>query len=340
MVERAGRWFLHSGIQSEGGGVARYYRSDLGVYARVSTEITGYAVSFLLLLFERTGESVYRERALRAARFLTRTAYERKLGLFPFEHASNGDGPCGLAYFFDTGIIVRGLLKAWRATREAEFLDVAVAAGRTMMGSFCRDGVIHPVLSLPGREPLPFEPRWSRSPGCYQLKAAMAFEELFAETGEREFREAYDGAVDLALLDEARFLPGESDSAKVMDRLHAYLYFLEGLLPGMDREGNRAVLRAGVSRVAGYLGEIGPTFARSDVYAQLLRVRVLSEGAGGGEWEQLAGFQLQSEDGRVDGGFSFGRKDGVAMPYVNPVSTVFAVQALVLQQDTPAHDLI
>ena len=70
MLCRAGRWFLRSGIQEASGGVARYYRSDVGKNARISTEITGYAVSTLLYLAERTGDDSYTEAAVRAARFL------------------------------------------------------------------------------------------------------------------------------------------------------------------------------------------------------------------------------------------------------------------------------
>src|SRR5260370_14093638 len=87
----AGAWFLPSGIQESSGGVARYYRSDLGQNARVSTEITGYAVSALLYLNQRTGRAEYLEAALRAARFLTRIAWDGRLGTFPFEPSSNSD---------------------------------------------------------------------------------------------------------------------------------------------------------------------------------------------------------------------------------------------------------
>jgi len=68
MLHRSGGWFLQSGIQEPGGGVARYYRADLGKNARVSTEITGYVVSALLYLAERTGDSSYTQAAVRAAR--------------------------------------------------------------------------------------------------------------------------------------------------------------------------------------------------------------------------------------------------------------------------------
>src|SRR5207253_10978473 len=100
MLERAGAWFLHSGIQEANGGVARYYRSDLGKNARVSTEITGYAVSTLLYLAERTGNGNCTDAAIRAARFLTDTAWSSTLCTFPFEHSANCEQPKPLAYFF------------------------------------------------------------------------------------------------------------------------------------------------------------------------------------------------------------------------------------------------
>ena len=235
LIDAAGRWFLHSGIQEPSGGVARYYRSDFGKNATVSTEITGYAVSAFLFLHERTGQAEYLDAAARAARFLTRVAWDPALRTFPFEHAVNGDRPGALAYFFDCGIIVRGLLGAWRATNDAEFRDAAVAAGRAMLGDFCAREAIHPILSLPDKRALPYAARWSGSPGCYQLKSAMAWFDLFETTGEEEFLHAYECSLQAALATDREFLPGDANCEKVMDRLHAYAYFLEGLLPVLDR---------------------------------------------------------------------------------------------------------
>ncbi|HXA66080.1 MAG TPA: hypothetical protein VNV82_13055 [Bryobacteraceae bacterium] len=348
LLEAAGRWFLRSGIQEPGGGVARYYRSDLGKNAPVSTEITGYAVRALLFLHERTGLAEYQDAALRAARFLTRTAWDRKLETFPFEHSSNGDRSRALAYFFDCGIIVRGLLAAWHASEEPEFRDTAIAAGRAMMHDFQQGGAIHPILALPAKQPLAHEARWSASPGCYQLKSAMAWQELFEATGEMEFFRAYESAVAAALASEYDFLPGETNREKVMDRLHAYAYFLEGLSPMLHRSDCAHAFREGIGRVAAYLGEIAPLFARSDVYAQLLRARLLGEALGvipldhaaaAQEADQAAAFQLSAEDPRVVGGFLFGRKCGEAMPFVNPVSTAFCVQALAWWDDRKNNTL-
>jgi hypothetical protein len=42
---------------------------------------------------------------------------------------------------------------------------------------------------------------------------------------------------------------------------------------------------------------------------------------------------LESEDARIGGGFGFGRKGDEQLPYVNPVSTAFCMQALTLWDD-------
>lgn len=326
MLGRAGAWFLNSGIQEENGGVARYYRSDLGKSARVSTEITGYAVSFFVYLFQRTANPAFQEAALRSARFLTRSAWDPALEIFPFEQTSER-----LAYFFDSGIIVRGLLAIWHLTGEREFRDVAVRAGTAMIANFVGPEDIHPILTLPQAKPIARASSWSRFPGCYQLKSAMAWHDLFEETGRPEFRRAYESALAQALENAPCFLPGDADREKVMDRLHAYAYFLEGLLPYVHRTDCAAAICNGIPRLAAFLSEIAPAFARSDVYAQLLRIRLiagwfgmvpLDSAVAAQEAKQAARFQLES------GGFGFGTKQGAMMPFVNPVSTAFCAQAL------------
>ncbi len=154
---------------------------------------------------------------------------------FPSSIPSNGDRSRALAYFFDCGIIVRGLLAAWRASKEPEFRDTAIAAGRAMMTDFQRAARSIRSSLCRRNSRLAYEPRWSASPGCYQLKSAMAWQELFEATGEMEFFRAYESAVAAALASECDFLPGETNREKVMDRLHAYAYFLEGLLPMLHR---------------------------------------------------------------------------------------------------------
>jgi hypothetical protein len=316
--------------------VARYYRTDSQSNQPVSTEITGYAVSALAYLHAFTGDARFLERASQAARFLTGAAWDAASATMPFELERAAP-----TYFFDCGIVVRGLLSAWRATGESEFLDTAASLGEAMARDFVSaGGDIHPVLSLPAKSPVERDPtRWSRSPGCYQLKSAMAWFDLAEATGRVEFRACYDRALERALRQGDEFLPGHPDPLKVMDRLHAFCYFLEGLLPRATDPACVRALADGIGRTAGLLREIAPRFERSDVYAQLLRVRLHAGYAGAvpldraaAEWEaaRLAEFQATSGDPHVDGGFYFGRRQGEWLPFVNPVSTAFAQQALAL----------
>jgi hypothetical protein len=335
-LSRAGEWFLVSGIQESNGGVARYYSVDTGRNHAVSTEITGYAVSAFVFLHSLTGEQQYLDRAVMAARFLTGIARNGGGGAMPFEI----DPPC-LTYFFDCGMVVRGLLAAWRASGEEEFLDVAASLGRDMARDFAApDGGFHPILSLPEKRPAGRDAaRWSRSPGCYQLKAAMAWWDLSEATGEAHFCEAYHRTLDDSLKTWAEFLPGHPDRLKVVDRLHAFLYFLEGLLPRAGEPRAAAALSEGIGRVACYVREMAPAFERCDVYAQLLRIRLHADWCGAApldgeaaalEAAAIATFQETAGNSRIGGGFRFGRLFGAALPHVSPVATAFALQALAL----------
>jgi hypothetical protein len=127
-----------------------------------------------------------------------------------------------------------------------------------------------------------------------------------------------------------------------MDRLHAYCYFLEAMLACADDSRCAARLAAGIEKTAGYLREIAPAFARSDVYAQLLRVRLYAAACGVSpldlnaatyEADGAAEFHVSSTDPRIEGGFLFGRKGDARLPFVNPVSTSFCAQALAMWND-------
>ena len=329
-LERAGSWFLDSGIQEPSGGVARFYLADSETNKPVSSEITGYSASALAFLYCITKKDVYLEAARRAAHFLTDQAWDPTLGIFPYELHSN------LAYFFDSGIIVRGLLAVWRITREQKLLDVAVAAARGMLKDFHSGSDFHPIVELPGKTAVERDRHWSRSAACYQAKSALAWWEIGEITGEASLRDAYLEMIASSLDSSRDFLPGTSERAGVMDRLHPAGYFLEALSPLLDRKEGKGCVEAyryTMDRVTLYLRNIAPEFARSDVYAQLLRARVyaasvipVDRALAREEAEALAAFQ------RPDGGFWFGRRGGDIIPHVNPVSTTFAIQALEVWQ--------
>ncbi len=317
-LRAAAQWLTRSGIQNSNGGVARYYRADTDRNLPTSTEITGYAVSALAFAYGATQDEEFLHAAQRAAHFLTRIAWDAHNAILPFELE-----PAGRAYFFDSGIVARGLLALWRVTKECELLETAQAIARSMAEDFAREGGYSPVLLLPGKAPLEIDPaRWSRTPGCYQLKSALAWRELAAITGDPKWSGLYTAALDTALASHETYLDAASDPHAAMDRLHPYLYFLEALLAHPE---HAALVREGAARVRDRFHRLAPQFERADVAAQLLRVQCAS-GASPAECAETAA--RASSFQRADGGYYFGRAAQAWIPHVSPVPTVFAMQAL------------
>src|SRR5919109_4805656 len=114
-----GEWFLKSGIQEASGGVARYYLSDLRQNAPISAEITAYSASTLVELYAQSAQISFLDAALRACRFLVETAWDETSLAMRFERSIDGTE---YSYFFDAGIIVRGLLSVWRECGHQQLL--------------------------------------------------------------------------------------------------------------------------------------------------------------------------------------------------------------------------
>lgn len=312
--------------------MARFYRSDTEQNRAISTEITGYHASGLAWLYTVTGDQQYLDRASHTANFLVTKAWDPSLRTFPFEYPERTP-----AYFFDIGIILRGLLAVWRITGAPRLLETAEACAAQMLQDFDAGFDFHPILDLPSKAPKLRDPRWSRSSGCYQLKAALAWHELAHITGNKAFHAAWERVLAQSIDSHEQFLPGHTDEERVMDRLHAYCYFLEASAATPATPAAAAALAVGIQRVAFLLHKIAPVFVRSDVYAQLLRARIFASAAkvlpldthtAALEAELLATFEAHSPDPRIDGGFFFGRKGAEVLPHINPVSTWFATQAL------------
>lgn len=326
-LEQAGKWFLHSGIQEASGGVARYYRVEDKHNLPLSTEITGYAVSALLELYQRTKDLEYLEAAERAGRYLFGT-WDRKLRTMPFEEDADR------AYFFDLGIIARGLLRLWRVTGENWQKEIAHECGRSMMEDFAAGRGFHAILSLPAKRPLPADPWWSRHPGAFQLKAALAWRELAELLNAPAFLKPWERQLEFSLSVWRELVEVEPD--RRMDNLHPLGYFLEGLLPVLDRPACAEAMREAMSLYSHLLRELTPEFARADAYAQLLRLRLFAEAAGvlpldraaaREEFDHITAWQDASDDIHRFGGFAFGTRQGVTLPFANPVSTAFCMQA-------------
>ena len=89
-----------------------------------------------------------------------------------------------------------------------------------------------------------------------------------------------------------------------------------------------------VRRFVSLVTLIAAVGARAATFEELATQAAAAREAG-----QAAAFQVTSQDSRVAGGFLFGRKCGEPMPFVNPVSTAFCVQALAWWDDRKSNAL-
>ena len=341
ILEQGAKWLLQSGIQEPSGGVARYHFTDRNQNARISTEITGYFISSALDLHSRLGDARLLEAAHRAGVFLAEKAWNPDLDVMPFEWSAVEPLPEHATYFFDNGIIVRALLRLWRVTGDERFLHCATGCGESMRRDFVNPNDIHPILSLPSKQPTPRDARWSRQSDCYQLKSALAWQDIAEATGDTAWLPDFDRAFERALATHAAF-PEAEPGIRVMDRLHAYGYFLEACLSRTSDAAVAAALRDGIATAASLLRRVRPEFERADVPAQILRARLWADAAGilaldepaaAEEAAWAAAHQMSGDAANIDGGFCFGRRAGSPAPFVNPVSTAFCLQAIALWQD-------
>ena len=215
----------------------------------------------------------YLDGARNTARFLADSAWNPELKTFPFEH------PSSFAYFFDCGIIVRGLMAVWRQTARRtaarhRSCRLPLDADRFRRG-----------LRMPSDHRTSFE-NSDRANGAVVARPRL----LSAQIGTRLFRRCRS---DLAIRCCVKHGKQRSACARwtfsrrrtdevtrygVMDRLHAYCYFLEALTAVLDRPECQSAYATGMAAVERHLREIAPVFVRSDFYAQLIRALIYGTG--------------------------------------------------------------
>ena len=332
------RWLAISGVQDGSGGVSAGYRTDTRGYEPISTTATGYYVSAQVWA-RRFSKDALAPMGPRAGGFLLEQAFDMSKELFPVHIDSKERQEARLAFFLDCAVVMRSLVHLWSVTKDQAYLECAERCGLALRSKMTTvDGGFFPIYDLDTDRAYAEVGSWAVEAGVPQLKAGLALLELHKATGRGEFETDAEAMRKWCLKRQESFLPGEVDDNKVMDRLHAYCYFLEGLLPAvaLDADSGR-VLQFGILRVENLLDELGTDFRRCDVLAQVLRLRLYADKLGimeldyGRAEEEAAAVvecQIQSADPRSDGGFALTQRRGKLEPNLDTAASVFALQAL------------
>jgi hypothetical protein len=131
LIERAAGWICRSQDHVGSGGVG-----DLafGGWTPGYPEVTGYIVPTFFELSEALGDDEYARRAIRMAKWELRVQKDDG----GVESLYEGDGQPPVA--FNTGQVIRGLIRAFEETEDQRFLDAATRAGDWMVSHQDPDG--------------------------------------------------------------------------------------------------------------------------------------------------------------------------------------------------------
>ena len=375
VVERAIKWLMSSGIQNNSsepavhGSFNGWYEQDTQIYPFAYSEITGYVVTLMCYLWERTKDERYLRSATMAGDWLLNATHESS-GVFRCIYPlrpSQFDFKKNQLYAFDNGVILNGLVNLYRASKQRKYLAPAVKAADWLVYRAQKPtGAFYPIYQLDDGRFFESEKEWSMCSGSYHVKISVGLLNLYDLTHKREYLDAVIRICEFALGCQdktGRFITFLSRGGT---NAHPHCYTAEGLWVAgtyLDRKDYIESSARGVrwlldlQLAEGYIPRLYldgvPVYSeRVDAMCQTLRLAILhmAEGylpetyRGGSELLRsiIPKYQALDKDSRVDGGFYFGRaSNGRIIRHVNGWVTAFAVQALHVSSDhcRGKHDL-
>jgi hypothetical protein len=321
-VRRRLHWLLNGPIRLPDGMLAAWVGKSGPAYAY--QEATGYLLSLLCWLYQRTGGEEYRAEALRTATSLVNDIA-----------AKGGCGRDGSVYLFDTAVCARALslLIEICPADESERRRIA-DAGRRLTEEALE--MFHAKRAFKGGIGNVPERHWSRTYNVHMNKAIQHLAAQASTPGPvEEFRAEIEKWIATRYRDGMFF----SDEEKTSVNIHAHLYALEGLIAmrGESAPGWAPLLSEAAGRLVeiqaanGALPRLHPAVESpeytTDVTAQAVRV-----------WQSVdpkryqipisRGLEFLRSMTSRDGGILYSS----AIPHINSWATIFTIQAMIRQE--------
>ena len=229
-------WILSSGLvvsdsnNENFGGVHSYYDEKQNNYGFLYPEITGYFLSALNFLNNIDSNPKYIELSKNSVNWLM--SIDQKYGGI-IQGIYQKDSEKKLAYSFDTGICVTGILDCYKLTKEVKYLNFA-----QKLLSWIRDeavqnnGLIQPVKDLESNKFFEEKKYWYKQFGCLHLKTSISFFKMYQLT-----KNESDLIMGKKILDQFRLFQNNNGSLSLHENesiihIHSLCYALEGLIFG------------------------------------------------------------------------------------------------------------
>lgn len=355
-VQAAAAWLLNSGIQNPqktrdiqgadvGGSFNAWFNPQTQGYAYIYTEISGYALTTLLYLWQETTDTRYKDSAIRLGEWLL--TVQHSTGAFPtaLYLTANSHQKPGEFHSFDVGMVLNGLVCLYRHVPDERFLQAAIRAADWILHIQQPDGSLAAMVDVISGQIKDHPGTWSTQSGPYHAKLAIGLLHLFEVTKKPAYLQATRALCDYSLTrqtPEGQFLTyGDLNGTN----LHPHAYACEGLYVAgaylhepryteASRRGTVWALSLGrEGLVPRHKHEDTLNYhERVDILAQISRLATLHELAHPSSQELLARlptYQSHAEPLSQHGGFIFGKSSaGDVLPHINAWVTMFALQAL------------
>jgi len=362
-IELAKNWVLYSGIQNYGkrclvnGAFNSWYDVDNKIYPYVYSEVSGYGISFYLYLESMREDNELLERAILSADWIHNYALIADTFdvMFRFYYHENDFWPRN-SYSFDNAIILNGLVLLFNKTKNEKYLDISTKIAKRLIDVMQHDnGSFYSYYSLDDGIKLMSPDSWSKYPGSYHAKNAIALLKLFEITGDSFFKNSATKVCDWSLKqqqNDGRFVSVKTDESTI---LHPHCYSLEGLFYAGAIMDNDDYLQSVIKGIDWIIksqldtGGISSTYVqgkflpteRCDALAQSIRLIILALNRGliGEEYiesvlkmgKRLLQFQCRKPGLAQRGGFYYMiNGDNIEYNNINSWATMFSVQALII----------
>jgi len=355
--EKVKNWLLFSGLfvnnnnDKNCGAVYSFYNEKKKEFCFLYPEITGYFLSALRFLYDIEKNRNYLEYSKLSANWLV-SIYDKYGGII--QGFSLDSAKKELIYSFDTAICAKGLLDSFVITGEEKYLEYAKKMIWYLTDEALEnDGSVKPYKNLKTNEFEESKDVWYKRKGCFHIKTAIPFIQLYEITNDRRL---FENAVKILNTYSKYQNPDGSFNLHQNDKvinLHTLCYALEGLLFGYQVTKNDNYLKS-CSDAANWCAEkiendgsinlwFNSKYKSKAAYsvAQLIRIMILLSSLNKNDTykknvDKLHSFQILlqavTNDPKIDGGFyeelykfAFNWKK---RPRLNSWTSMFALQSL------------
>lgn len=355
-------WIINSGIQNTQGekkhlgGFNSWFNLDFQEYPFIYTEITGYGITLLLFLYELDQNKIFLQKAQLAGDWIINCALHSSGGVYTRSYYQNDllnndySFENGNLYTFDTGMVLFGILKLYKFTKNEIYLEISKRMVDFILKMQKDNGGFFSFYNPKNNQKYDNDDKWSNQSGAYQSKILMGLYDFYEISHDEKIKLLIIKSCEFALqfqeLD-GRFITQRKNGSSL---LHPHCYAVEGLfycglkmneqkfidsaIKGIQWSFSNQMENGGIPQLFHEGSFI--KFERTDILAQVLRMGLFINHHSKKEiiikekLERLRNriLEFQNKDEIHKGGIKYGyENDGSLHNHVNSWCSFFSLQA-------------